>query len=207
MEVQSLQAEKSRKSSSRNCDVGEFMNTGLRDISKQWHVIVGLIAMVILVFGTFSEAGSQLQKILFVIGAPTLGITAYAGKQKMFTTLQLVATLGAILAFFPDSPATTKYGVMGIISILSLAYLVKTRYFEADGYGLIGAIGLISIAIGYVTSPFPSPFWFAFFLGVGGMLLTLYSGIQFFHDKVKIALLWLILNIIFSINPILILIK
>lgn len=171
------------------------------------YLIIGLAAMLILILGTLAENGSQLQKILFIIGAPTLGITAYANKQKMLTALQLVATLGATIAFFPDVPAVVKYLMMGGAIVLSLAYLTKSKYFATDKFGLIGSIGLASIALGLATNALSSPFLFGIFLGLGGLIVAVYSLIQFVHYNVKIALLWVVLNILFSINPLLMLIK
>ena len=178
----------------------------IKDITIQWPLFIGIISMVILVLGTIADGGSQLQKILFILGAPILGITAYADKQKMFTILQSIATLGAILAFFQGFP-TIKYGLMSTAVILGLIYLAKTKYFDTDKWGLVGAVGLVCIAMGFATNAISSPFLFGFFLGIGGLLVAIYSAIQYFHYKIKIALIWVILNIIFSISPLLMLIK
>ena len=147
------------------------------------------------------------QKILFLLGAPILGITAYANQQKMFTTLQLIATLGAVVAFFPNLSETIKYSLMISGVLLALFYLTKRKYFEQDKWGWLGSIGLICIAFGFATDSNLSPFWFGFFLGLGGLIVAAYSAIGFFHYKIKIALIWLILNIIFSIKHILIFLK
>ncbi len=177
------------------------------NISKEWPLIIGILAMIFLVAGTLAESGSILQKILFLIGAPTLGITAYANKQKMFTILQLIATVGAIIAFFPGLPTSIKYSVMIIGTIVALVYLIKEKYFDQDKWGYLGGIGLISIAFGLATNPVNAPFWFGLLLGAGGLIVSLYSAISFFHHKIKIAFIWFVLNIIFSIAPILIFLR
>lgn len=176
-------------------------------ISKYWPILIGIIAMLFLVYGTLSESGSQIQKILFVVGAPMLGLTAYFSKQKMFTILQLVATLGAVLAFFPGLSAEFKYLLMGAAAIFGLIYLERAKCFENSKLELIGALGLISIAVGFATDSLTSPFLFGIFLGLGGILVALYSAIQFFNYKIKIALIWLVLNILFSINPLLLIFR
>jgi len=163
--------------------------------------------MLLLVAGTLAEGGSLLQKILFLIGAPALGITAYVDKQKMFTVLQAVATLGAVLAFFPSVSEAARYCLMGAVAIVGLAYLVRRGYFSSDRWGWLGSAGLILIAMGFATDPVSSPLLFGIFLGVGGLAVAAYSAISFFHYKVRIAVMWLVLNVIFSINPILIFIK
>ena len=68
--------------------------------------------MVLLIIGTLVEGGTLVQKLLFVIGSPILGLTAYLNKQKMFTTLQIIVTIGAILAFFNNISVILNYTVM-----------------------------------------------------------------------------------------------
>ncbi len=165
-------------------------------------LFAGIIAMVLLVSGTVSESGSILQKILFVTGATILGITAYLNKQKMFVVLQAVATIGAILAFFPDLPEI-KYALMVGSAIIGIVYLSTTGYYKQDEWGILGSIGLVLVAIGFATNPVRYPTIFGFLLGFGGIAIAAYSAIGFFKYKVKISLIWLVLNIIFSINPIL----
>ncbi|MDO8554292.1 MAG: hypothetical protein Q7S22_05770 [Candidatus Micrarchaeota archaeon] len=173
-------------------------------ISEKWSLFIGVFAMILLVAGTLSESGSLLQKFLFLIGAPILGITAYVDKQKMFTTLQVIASLGALIAFFPNLSDAVRYGLMIGGTAIALFYLIKIKYFKEDNWGWLGSVGLICIAFGFATNANLSPLWFGLFLGAGGLLVAAYSTISLFHYKIKIALIWLILNIIFSINPILI---
>ena len=173
----------------------------------KWPLVVGIIAMLLLVTGTLSEGGSTIQKILFVIGAPALGITAFMDKQKMFTALQTVATIGAVLAFFPEFPETLKYAVLLGAGIIGIFYLLKTRYYKEDRFGWLGSVGLLSIAAGFATNAVTYPVLFSVFLGAGGLIVALYSALNFYHYRVKIALIWIVLNILFSINPILNLLK
>lgn len=168
---------------------------------------IGIIAMILLVLGTISESGSLLQKIFFIIGAPVLGLTAYLNRQKMFVALQSVAAIGAVLAFFPAVIPELKYAIMIGISIIALCYLIKTNHYKKDPWGILGSLGLILIAIGFATNPLELPRLFGFLLGVGGIFVAIYSAIGFFYYKIRIAIIWFILNIIFSINPMLLLIS
>ncbi|MFC2175041.1 hypothetical protein ACFLQ2_04220 [archaeon] len=172
-----------------------------------WPLVVGIIAMVLLVAGTVSEGGSVIQKVLFVIGAPALGVTAYANKQKMFTALQSVATVGAVLAFFPVVPGVLRYVTLVGAGLLGVAYLFKTGYYKEDKFGWIGTIGLLCIAAGFATNATLHLLWFSLFLGVGGLVVAAYSALNFFHYKIKIALIWVVLNVLFSVGPILNLVK
>lgn len=170
-------------------------------------LIIGIIAMILLVVGTIAHGGSLIQKILFVIGAPILGITAFANKQKMLTALQLVATIGAIIVFFPIISEIGKYLILVGASLIAIIYLIKSDYYKTDKYGLIGSIGLLFIAGGFATDATIHLVLFSILLGVGGLIVALYSWLNFVHYKTKIALIWVVLNIIFSINPILNLLK
>ena len=173
----------------------------------QISIIIGIIAMILLVLGTFSEGGSLLQKILFVVGAPVLGLTAYINNQKMFVALQSVATAGAISAFFPSIITELKYLLMIGVAIVAVGYLIKVKHYHEDPWGILGSFGLILIAMGFATNPVEFSRPFGFLLGVGGISVAIYSAIGFFYYKERIAMIWLILNIIFSINPILLVIS
>lgn len=169
----------------------------------QASLIIGIIAMLLLILGTITEGGSLLQKILFVIGAPVLGITAYLNKQKMFAVLQSLITVGALLAFFSNILSELKYVIMFGAATLGIGYLVKTKHYSKDPFGILGSLGLAFIAIGFATNPVQFPRIFGFLLGAGGISVAIYSAISFFHYKIRISIIWLILNVIFSINPIL----
>lgn len=176
-------------------------------IDEKWSLVIGIIAMILIVIATLLEGGSDIQKILFVIGVPVLGIIAYINKQKMFTVLQSVGTIGAMLAFFPTIPEVVRYVILIGAGLLGVAYLFKSKYYKKDKFGWLGTIGLLSIAAGLATSATLYPMWFSAFLGVGGLTVAIYSTLNFFHYKVKIAIIWIVLNILFSANPILNLIK
>jgi hypothetical protein len=174
---------------------------------EKWPLFIGFIAMVLLVAGTISEDGSTIQKILFVIGAPTLGITSFMDKQKMFTALQSVATIGAVLVFFPELPESARYIILLGAGIIGIYYLLKSEYYKEDKFGWLGSIGLLSIAAGFATDAATHLILFSTLLGAGGLIVALYSALNLFHYRVRIAIIWIILNILFSINPLLNLIK
>lgn len=173
----------------------------LWEILEKWSLKIGICAMILVVLGTLVEGGSLIQKLLFVIGAPVLGFTAYLNKQKMFTTLQAVVTIGAVLAFFGGVPAILKYVIMAGSALFGVGYLIKTNYSKKDVFWPLGGIGLLSIAFGLATNAMAYPVLFNSLLMAGGILIAIYSAIGFFHLKIKIAAIWLVLNIIFATNP------
>ncbi len=165
--------------------------------------MLGIAAGLLLVAGTFSAAGSLLQKALFAIGAPLLGITAYVDKQKMFTALQAVATVGAWIAFFPPVPETARYAALAAAAMLAIAYLVRGGYYSSDRFGWLGSIGLLCFAAGFATSPISHTFAFDLLFIAGGTTLAAYSMLDFIIYKVKIALIWVVLNALLVVNPLL----
>ncbi len=181
----------------------EIMPPALTDSLRKHSLAIGMAAMVLLVIGTAVEPGSLLQKIIFVIGAPVLGFTAHLNGQKMFAVLQVVVAIGAVLAFFDWLPSVLKYVIMIGSGLAGVGHLLKINYSKEDLWWPLGGLGLFSIAAGFATSPVASPLLFNFLLGAGGLLVALYSAIGFFHLKVRIAAIWLVLNVIFSVNPLL----
>lgn len=167
---------------------------------KKYSFHISIIAMILLVIGTFIQGG-MAQKILFVVGAPILAFTAYLNGQKTLMTLQTVITLGAILAFFKNLPPIVRYSIMVGSSVAGIAYLIKINYYEKDKWWPMAGLGLIGIALGFATNAAAYPVLFNSLIGIGGILVAVYSAIGFFVLEDKIAVIWLILNIIFSINP------
>ena len=164
---------------------------------------LGIVSMVLLVFGTLAPAGSLTQKLLFLVPAPILGYTAYVAGQRMFTALQAVVTVGAVLAFFEGIPSLMRYGLLVGCGLIGVVYLIRTDYIKVDKWWPIGGIGIVILSFGYSTSALAHPVLFSGLLAVGGILVAIYSAIGYFHFKVKVAIIWLALNIMFVINPIL----
>jgi hypothetical protein len=179
----------------------------LKKLPEKYSVHIGIISMTLLILGTFAEPGSTTQKMLFLLPAPTLGYTAYVAKQRMFTALQAVVTIGALLAFLPHLPLSVRYIILAISALAGVTYLIKNQYIKIDKYWPLGGIGIFLLAFGYSTNPITDAKNFSILLATGGLLVAAYSAIGYFKLKNKIALIWLILNILFIINPILLIIS
>ena len=146
---------------------------------KKHSLAIGTGAMILIIMGTVVEGGSLLQKLLFVIGALILGFVAYLDKQKMLLTLEIIVIIGVV-------------------------YLIRIKFSKEDVWWPIGGAGLLFLAVGLATDAVSSPILFNSLLGIGGILIAIYSAIGFFYLRVKIAIIWLILNLIFVINPLII---
>jgi hypothetical protein len=169
---------------------------------RKYSLTIGIIAMVLLVAGTFVEGGSLLQKLFFLFGAPALAFTAFLNKQKMFMMIHIIVTIGSVLAFFTDIPYILRYSVLIGSGLLGIGYLVKIRYSKEDSWWPLGGLGLLSIAVGFATNAAAYPILFNFLLAFGGILVAAYSAVGFFRLKIRIAAIWLVLNMIFSVSPV-----
>ncbi|MFH1520399.1 MAG: hypothetical protein ABID61_02020 [Candidatus Micrarchaeota archaeon] len=161
---------------------------------------IGLVAMLLLLVGVFSEPASLQQKVLFLIGAIVLTAVARINKQEMLFTLQIIITLGSSLAFI-DVGSIIKYIVLLGAAVVGVGYLVLTKNYKNDKITFVCTIGLILIAAGMATDAKIYPLYFGLFLGFGGLLVAFYSFIDYFFNKDKIAIIWFILNLVFAVNP------
>ena len=169
---------------------------------KKHSLAIGLTAMLVAVAATLAEPGSLFQKVLFLFAVPVLGLAAFLGGHKLFFVLQAVMTISAVLAFFPV-PDSAKLSLLGAGTVLGFGFLYREGYLESDPYWLIGALGLLGLALGLAMDAVTQSLLFYSLLGIGGLLIAVYSGIQFFYLKVRIAGIWLALNLLFSLNPLL----
>lgn len=173
----------------------------LLNFLRKYSLIIGIIAMTFLIAGTIVQGGSLLQKSLSLVGATMLAFTAYLNKQKMFIVIQIIVSIGAILAFFSSLPDILRYSLLLGGVIFGIGYLIKIKYSKEDAWWPLGGLGLLFIAVGFATNAVVHPILFNSLLAVGGILVALYSAVGFFHFKVRIAIIWLVLNIIFGIIP------
>src|SRR4030042_4360387 len=149
---------------------------------KNIFLFTGILAMIGLVTGAFLHGGSLAQKILFLIGALALMLLAYVNRQKMFLVIEIVVVLSAAFAFWDIAPLI-KYLIFVGTSIIGVSYLVKINFSREDKHWPIGAFGLLFLAAGFATNAAVYSVLFNAFLGLGGILVAIYSGIGVFLYK------------------------
>ncbi|MFH1221957.1 MAG: hypothetical protein V1492_02630 [Candidatus Micrarchaeota archaeon] len=164
---------------------------------------IGLVGMLILIAGVLLQPGSLLQKSLFLLGAVIMTMVALQNKQKMLSALQIIIVLGNVFSFFPSIEGPIKYGILVGASLIGVTYLVLTKYYQEDKFGLVGSCGLLMLAVGFATDAVTYPLYFGFLLGVGSLLVAAYSFTDYYYHKNRTALIWVILNIVFAISPLL----
>lgn len=169
-------------------------------------VYIGLIGMLILILGVFTQPATLLQKVLFLVGALILAIVALKNNQKMLFVLQILITFGDILAF-SNLGGMLKYAILLGAAVVGIGYLVFIKYYQKDILGLVGTLGLLLLALGFATDATTQPVYFGFLLGSGALIVALYALVDYYYHKNNIAIIWVILNIIFAINPLMLLVS
>jgi hypothetical protein len=156
--------------------------------------------MVLLVGGTLVDAGTLLQKVLFLVGAAGLGLTAHVNGEEMLTTLQAIISLGGVLAFVPALPLWSKVIVLGGAASFGIGRLIRIDYLEEDRWWPIGGTGLLLIAFAFAISG-TLPLVFNLLLATATTLVLVYNLVSFFVVGVRLQAIWIVLNTLFMLNP------
>lgn len=158
--------------------------------------------MLLGIAGTLVQPGTVLQRSLFLSSASILAVTAYVSRETMLTLLQIVVTVSALLAFVPGLSIGIRMLLVFGPAVLSTGYLVRIGHRDEDPYWPVGGLGLIILGAGLSLSG-TAPFIFNLLLATGAALIAAYSGLQYFLEDVRIQAVWIVLNTVFMINPLL----
>ena len=149
-----------------------------------WNV-VSYAAFIAIIIGVFSET---YRNTLITLGAAVLAV--YAGiflKNPLFATLQALIVVSGFLQW---AKLRRYYAMIAMAALTVVAYsFLYLSGAIADGYALVGSLGLLGIAFGLVTLPNRSGF---LLMAFGGILLVIYA----FHVG---AWVFFFLNIFFTI--------
>lgn len=172
----------------------EIANTvSVKKPSLNWSAVhIGVIGLLCAIIGNMYPA-TMLQKHLYLGGGVLLMVSALIEKQEYFIALEVVVIVCALLAYLPDH-GTLKMAVPLLLSLFSVGYLYYRGLLKSPA-SLLGVVGLVFLGLGYATL---NPVIYL----IGGIALTAYSAISYYQG-VKIALLWAILNAIFSFTALL----
>lgn len=151
---------------------------------------VGIIGMLLATYANLLPQMSLLQKSFYFIGAVLMLISSTLEKQRFFMVLQLVIVGSTAIAFAPLAPIIkTSFSVA--CSVIAILYFIFTGQCK-DKLTIFGCLGIAILAIGYaVTNP-------VIYL-LGSIALFIYSLLSY-KRGIKIAIVWVIMNIVFSIT-------
>jgi len=169
---------------------------------KKYSLVISLIWLCSTITGMILTTGSITQQILFFLGAVLLTISAFLSKQQMFFAMQIVASTGALLWLISIIPNLRIYIYMGLTTIGAITYILKNWFHKTDKFYIIGIISLSLLALWFATDPGVNILLFNILLASGGLFIAIYSSLEFFILKSRIAIIFMILNILFIIKPI-----
>lgn len=176
--------------------------------TQKYSLLISIIWLCCTITGiTLTQTGSLEQKTLFLSWAFLLWIWALLSKQQMFSAMQMVATVWAVLWFFTEISNLRIYICMWIVTLWTISYIIIKGYHKTDKFSFIWIISLSLLALWFATNPWEFPLLFNIFLATWGFLITLYSALEYFSTKTKIAIIFFVLNILFIIKPIIFIFK
>lgn len=150
-------------------------------------MIPGIFGMFFIIIALLVPS-SSIQRWFFFIGAVGMTITALLEKHKLYIGLQSVIFFGTLSAFLPIDNVF-KGSIPLLISFPILYFLFKNHFIHTPTH-LLGAIALVSLGVGYATQSF-----FIFF--TSGLLISIFSFLEL-RSGFKPAIIWLLLNIVFT---------
>ncbi len=160
----------------------------LKKPSVKWTSInLGIIGLLFAIVGNLYPE-TMMQKHLYLGCGILLLMSAALEKAEYFIALEVVVIVSAFLAYLPEHGAL-KMAVPLVLSLFSIVYLYYRGLLQSS-HSLLGVAGLVFLGLGYATL---NPIIYL----LGGVVLTVYSAISYYKG-VSIALLWAVLNAIFS---------
>jgi len=164
----------------------------------------GIVGMIVALYPVMMPLSDFIRQCFFTGGAAILLITAILSKQRVFIILQVILLISSVLGFLSFIPMAFIYMIMSLVLGIAIGNLFTDRYFHEDHWAFLGLFGFTALAIAF-SGIVSSDFLFNLMLAAGGIFISVYALIRFLGHKVWIASIWLILNIVFCINPILLL--
>lgn len=163
--------------------------------------VFGIIGMAAAIFGvTFLPLASLLQREVFLVAVIILLIVAEASKQKILDAIEIVLFIGIVLALFSVSQYVTLTAI-AISVVILVAYLLKIHYYNKEPIGVIGTVGFVLLAIGYGVNTGNAILLNSFAFSFGAIAVAIYSLMAFILYKVRVQIIWFILNVAFAIGP------
>jgi len=158
---------------------------GFSTIANSLWNTASYVAFIAIIIGVFSD---RCRNMLITSGAIVLAVYAEVFlKNSLFATLQVLVVVSGILQW---TKLSRHYAVTTMATLTVVAYVfLYLNGAIADGYALVGSLGLLGIAFGLVALPKRYGF---LFMATGGVLLIIYA----FHVT---AWVFFFLNIFFTI--------
>lgn len=149
----------------------------------------------------YVEAGFYQQSMMLG-GAIVLLLAAILGRLKMFVILQTILVVSGILGFMYFIPVEYKYMLLTLPIGIALGHLFTAKYFKKDVWAFAGIAGFLALSLAFAMSAVYTAWTFNLLMAIGGLLISLYAAVQFFYKKSWLSVVWLILNVIYLVSPV-----
>ena len=154
-----------------------------------FNIVIGILGLLFFIVGTLMP-GSIHQKDFFLVGGIFLTLSSFLEKNAFFTVLESIIVIDAILTYFPISNTVITVVTALMVVLVIVSFAVRGAF--KDKSLSIGTLGLIFLALGVgLLNPIAYT--------IGGFVIVIYSLISCLKGS-QIAILFLILNIIFTIT-------
>ncbi len=165
---------------------------------------IGILGMLMLVYAvSFLNSGTPTQRYTFLVGDTILLLVAYESRQKVLVAIQIEILLSIAASFFSSVPLLAYLGVVSLAALAMIAYLYSIGYYRKDRIGVIGTVGFVVLAVGFVLNTGAYKFAVDFAFAFGAVLIAIYSLLSFYFYKVRVQLVFFVLNVAFGIAPLL----
>lgn len=154
-------------------------------------IFLGIFGALIILYGLI-----QANELYYVIGAVFLLITAIYFNLTYFVALELILLAGHGASLF-DMGLVLQVVLPIFLSIQLFFYFLFTGELFQNIFRLIGLLGVCILSVGFAYSNE----WMYFFGSLGVTIYAFYK----VYNKVYIALIWAILNLIFAVSSLFVL--
>lgn len=163
--------------------------------------LVAILGMLLLIFGiSFLVMDSLVQKLVFLAGAAMLLAAVAESRQMVLVAAEITVMVGIVLSLFL-SDITIISIIMGIAIVMLIYYLYRIHYFSQENVAVIGTLSFVLLAIGYSVNTGSAPLLNSFAFGFGAILAVIYSSLVFVFKRIRVQLVWVVLNAAFAVTP------
>lgn len=154
----------------------------------RWKLLPGAAGMLMIIWG-LAGVEDATRRWMFLAGAIGMTLTTLLERHRLFCGLQLIVLSGALAAFLP-LPAAGK-GLIPVAVCIPVLSLLAIQGDLRDPHTWMGGAALVALGTGYaIQHPLA--------LLLGGFLVVIFSAGEL-RRGVQAALIWLVLNLIFTI--------
>ena len=152
------------------------------------NTILGIIGLIGIITGVLLPEASRSQKLTLLVANIIMLVFSCIDGNVYYIALEIVVVVGSVGPFLPV--AESKAGGLTLMTAIVVLAMLISGGLITNKLELIGAIGLILLAIGFaISNPWPMLF--------GSICIAIFSGYSFYHVREAISGVFALLNVVF----------